>query len=67
VHTSRAGGLNAQTFNSFAAGGDIQYWMNSIWATSLSYNYTKFISEFGSVSTNFDRHVIMLSVVASWG
>ena len=68
VHTSRAGGNNnAQTFDSFAAGGDIQYWMNSIWSTSLSYNYTKFIQDSGSVNTDFDRHAIMLSVVASWG
>jgi hypothetical protein len=67
VHTSRAGGLNVQKFDSYNAGGDIQYWMTSIWSTSLSYNYTKFISEFGSVKTDFDRHVIMLSVVASWG
>jgi hypothetical protein len=67
VHTSRAGDPKAQTFDSFVAGGDIQYWMNSIWSTSLSYSYTKFIQDSGSVNTDFDRHVIMLSVVASWG
>jgi hypothetical protein len=67
VHSSRAGGLNAQTFDAFIAGGDIQYWMTSIWSTSLSYNYTKFTRESGSVNSDFDRHVIMLSVIASWG
>ena len=68
VHTSRAGGNNnAQTFDALIAGGDIRYWMTSIWATSLSYNYTKFTRESGSVNTDFDRHVIMLSVIASWG
>ena len=67
AHTSTAGGLNALTYDSFSAGGDIQYWMTSIWSTSLSYHYSKFISESGSVKTDFDRHVMMLSVVASWG
>ena len=71
VHTSRAGGNtggnNGLTFDSLFAGGDIQYWMTSIWAASLSYNYTKFTRESGSVNTDFDRHVIMLSVIASWG
>jgi hypothetical protein len=67
AHTSRAGGVNALIYDSFTGGGDIQYWMTSIWSTALSYNYTKFISESGSVKTDFDRHVIMLSIVASWG
>ena len=66
VHTARAGGLNALTYDSIAAGGDIQYWANSIWGTSLSYNYMKFISESGSINSDFDRHVIMFSVIASW-
>ena len=67
VHTARAGGNNGLTFDALNAGGDIQYWMTSIWAASLSYNYTKFTRESGSVNTDFDRHVIMLSVIASWG
>ncbi len=72
VHTSRAGGTRAagngaQTFDVLMAGGDVQYWITSIWATSLSYNYTKFTRESGSVNSDFDRHVIMLSVIASWG
>ncbi len=67
VHTSRAGGNNGLTFDALNAGGDIRYWITSIWATSLSYNYTKFTRESGSVNTDFDRHVIMLSVIASWG
>ena len=66
VHTTRAGGVNALTYDSIVAGGDIQYWLNSIWGTSLSYNYMKFISESGSVKTDFDRHVMMFSVIASW-
>jgi hypothetical protein len=67
VHSSRAGGLNVQKFDSYNAGGDIQYWMTDVWSTALSYNYTKFTQDFGSVKTDFDRHVIMLSVAASWG
>jgi hypothetical protein len=66
VHTTSAGGLNALTYDSIVAGGDIQYWLNSIWGTSLSYNYMKFNSESGSVKSDFDRHVVMFSVIASW-
>jgi hypothetical protein len=66
VHTSGAGGLNAVTYDSFAAGGDIQYWVTSIWSTALGYRYTKFTSDSGSVKTDFDRHVIALSVGATW-
>jgi hypothetical protein len=66
VHTTRAGGVSALTYDSIVAGGDIQYWANSIWGTSLSYNYMKFISEPGSVKTDFDRHVVMFSVIANW-
>ncbi len=67
VHTSRAGGISAQTFDALTAAVNIQYWMTSIWSTALSYSYTKFTRESVSVNSDFDRHVIMLSVVASWG
>ncbi|TKB74854.1 MAG: hypothetical protein E8D46_04680 [Nitrospira sp.] len=67
VHTTRGGGLKAQTYDSFQAGGDIVYWVTGVWSTALSYNYTKFTSESGSVNTEFDRHVITLSIGASWG
>jgi hypothetical protein len=67
AHTSGGSGLNALTYDSFVAGGDIQYWVTSIWSTSLSYSYTKFTRESGSVKTDFDRHVITLSVSATWG
>jgi hypothetical protein len=71
MHSSRAGVLGGgpilQTFDSYNAGGDIQYWMTSIWSASLNYNYTKFNQDSGSAKTGFDRHVIMLSVAASWG
>ncbi len=66
VHTTRAGGLNALTYDSLIATGDIQYWLNSIWGTSLSYSYMKFTRESGSINTDFDRHVVMFSVIASW-
>ena len=66
VHTTHAGGLNALTYDSIIATGDIQYWLNNIWGTSLSYSYMKFMSESGSVNTGFDRHVMMFSVIASW-
>jgi len=66
AHTSGGSGLNSLTYNSFVAGGDILYWMTSIWSTALSYNYTNFSSETGSSKTSFDRQVITLSVRATW-
>jgi hypothetical protein len=67
AHSSSGSGLNALTYDSIVAGGDIQYWVTSIWSTALSYSYTKFTRESGSVKTDFDRHVITLSVSATWG
>jgi hypothetical protein len=67
AHTSGVGGLNALTYDSFVAGGEIQYWVTSIWSTALNYSYTKFTTESGSVKTGFDRQVITLSVIATWG
>lgn len=66
AHTSSGGGLSPVTYDSFAAGGDIQYWMTSIWSTALSYSYQKFNQDVGSVNTDFDRQVIMFSVRATW-
>jgi len=67
AHTSSGGGFNVLTYDSFVVGGDIQYWVTSIWSTSLNYSYTKFTTDFGSVKTDFDRQVITLSVRATWG
>ena len=64
VHTSGGGGLNAVTYDSFFAGGDIQYWVTSIWSTSLSYSYSKFTTNTGL--SDYDRHVITLSLRATW-
>ncbi|HEU0047121.1 MAG TPA: hypothetical protein VFQ43_05915, partial [Nitrososphaera sp.] len=66
-HRSGGSGLNALTFNSYRAGVDLYYWVTSIWSTALSYDYTKFNSEFGSVTNGVDRKVITLSVRAVWG
>ena len=67
AHTSRGGGLNVLTYDSYMAGVDIQYWMTRIWSTSLSYDYMNFNSETGSSKTSFDRQTITLSVRATWG
>ncbi|OAI47823.1 hypothetical protein AYO43_03900 [Nitrospira sp. SCGC AG-212-E16] len=66
AHTSSANGLNPLTYDSYVAGGDIQYWVTSVWSTTLSYSYAKFSTKSGSVTTDFDRQVIMFSVVATW-
>ena len=67
AHRSGGSGLSAVTFNSYRAGVDVYYWMTSIWSTALSFDYMKFNSEVGSVTNDFDRKVITLSVKAVWG
>ena len=66
AHSSGGSGLNAVTFDSYFASVGLDYWVTSIWSTALSYDYIKFNSEFGSFKRDFDRHVIMLSVRATW-
>jgi hypothetical protein len=66
-HRSGGSGLNAVTFDSYGASVDIYYWMTRIWSTALSFDYIKFNSEFGSVTSDFDRKAITLSVRAIWG
>jgi hypothetical protein len=66
AHTSGGSGRNPLTYDSFVVGGDVQYWVTSIWSTSLSYSYTRFIQEVGSTTTDIPRQVIMLSVRATW-
>jgi hypothetical protein len=67
AHTSGGSGPSVLTYDSIVAGGEIQYWMTSIWSTALSYGYTKFSSESGSVKTDIDRQFIMFSVRGTWG
>ena len=66
-HRSGGSGLNSLTFNSYRAGVDLYYWVTSIWSTALSYDYTKFTLESGSVTSDIDRQAITLSVRANWG
>jgi len=66
VHSSSASGLNPLTFDAFVLGGDIQYWMTSIWSTGLSYSYSKYNQENRSIHTDFVRQVVMLSIKATW-
>ena len=66
-HRSGGSGINAVTFDSYGASVDIYYWMTRIWSTALSFDYIKFNSEFGSVTSDFDRKAITLSVRAIWG
>lgn len=67
AHTSGGIGPSVLTYDSLVAGGEIQYWMTSIWSTALNYSYTKFSSESGSVKTEIERQFIMFSVRATWG
>lgn len=64
--SSGGSGLNALQFESYAASVDLYYWITKVWSTALTYDYMKFNSEFGSTNFRFDRHVLTLSVRASW-
>jgi hypothetical protein len=66
AQTSGGSGLHSLTYNSFIVGGDIQYWVTSIWSTALSYNYLKFNNELGSVKTDIARQAITFTVRATW-
>jgi hypothetical protein len=67
AHSSGGSGLNAVTRDSYFASVDLYYWVTGIWSTALSYDYIKFNSQSGSLTNNFDRQVITLSVRATWG
>jgi hypothetical protein len=67
AHRSGGSGLNSVGYTSYRVGVDLYYWVTSIWSTALSYDYTNFSSEVVSSNISFDRHVITLSVKATWG
>lgn len=66
AHRSGGSGINSVTYTSYRAGVDLYYWVNSIWSTALSYEYSNFSSDAGTSNTSFDRQVITLSVKAAW-
>jgi hypothetical protein len=66
VHTTGTSGPNALTRDTYVASVWLDYWVTSIWSTSLSYNYMNFSSEIGSSKMSFDRQAITLSVRATW-
>lgn len=65
-HRSGGSGINSVTYTTYRAGVDLYYWVNSIWSTALSYDYSNFSSDVGTSATSFDRQVITLSVRATW-
>jgi hypothetical protein len=65
-HSSGGSGLNALTVDSYAGSMDLYYWVNRTWSTALSYDYMKFSQQFGAAKFQFDRHVITLSLKATW-
>jgi hypothetical protein len=66
AHRSGGSGLNSVAYTSYRVGVDLYYWVNSIWSTALSYDYTNFSSDLGTSNLSFDRQVITLSVKATW-
>ena len=65
-HRSGGSGINSVTYTTYRAGVDLYYWVNSIWSTALSYEYTNFNSDVGTSNSIVDRQVITLSVRATW-
>jgi hypothetical protein len=66
AHSVGGSGLNALTYNTYFASVGLDYWVTSIWSTTLSYDYMKYNTELGSLKTDWDRQVITLSVRATW-
>jgi hypothetical protein len=63
-HSFGAGGL---TRDAYFASVNIDYWVTRIWSTALGYDYYKFdATSPGSGPTDYDRHIIMLSIRATW-
>ncbi len=59
-------GINKLQFTTYRGSIDLYYWVTNIWSIALGYDYMRFHTEFGRVSSQFDRHTVMLGVKAIW-
>jgi hypothetical protein len=57
---------NSIKFNSYGGSVDLVYMVTRIWTTALGYSYQRFDQDFGTTKNQFDRHVVMFSLRASW-
>jgi hypothetical protein len=65
-HSSGTSGVNSVKFESYGASANIAYLITRIWSTALGYSYLRFDQEFGASKNQFDRHVAILSIRATW-
>lgn len=65
-HSSGNSGTNAIKFDSYGGSLNLAYLISRVWTTALGYSYLKFDRELGVSRDQFDRHVVMFSVRASW-
>jgi len=65
-HSSGTSGENSIKFDSYGGSVNLAYLMTRIWSTALGYSYLRFDREFGASRDQFDRHVMMFSLRASW-
>lgn len=64
--SSGTGGNNAIKFDSYGGSVNLAYLISRIWTIGLGYTYHRFDQEFGTTQNQFDRHVAMFSVRATW-
>jgi hypothetical protein len=65
-HSSGESGVTTIRFDSYGGSIDVAYLIAKNWSTALGYTYLRFDQEFGATKSEFDRHVVMFSVRATW-
>jgi hypothetical protein len=65
-HGSGESGINTIKYDSFAGALDMAYVITKVWSTAVGYGYQRFDQEFGTTKFQYDRHVAMFSLRASW-
>jgi len=59
-------GVNKLQFTTYRSSIDLYYWVTNVWSVSFGYDYLRFHTEFSGVSSQFNRHTVMLGVRATW-
>lgn len=65
-HSSGTRGTDAIKFDSYGGSVNLAYLVTRIWSAGLGYSYLRFDRESGGLISQFDRHVVMFSLRASW-
>jgi hypothetical protein len=65
-HSSGTRGTDEIKFDLYGGSVNLAYLVTKIWSTALGYSYLRFDRESGGLMSQFDRHVVMFSLRASW-